>query len=254
MTTINSQEDFLRALAENPEWRAAVRAQILGDEQLQLPARFDVFVEEQRQFNAMVAGFIEEQKQFNAMVAGFIEEQKQFNAEMRQFNSEMKLFLIGQRDINERLIQRMDRITNDTAQFKGWLARLAATDSAPGIALDMGMEYIGTMTRAELARLAHNASGGDIPTSELRSFRDADVVIEATFGGSAHYIAVEASYTGDRRDTDRALRNADFLTRFTGIPARAAVVSVRNDRELDPLIVPGQVYWYPIPDSYMEPE
>lgn len=34
MTTINSQEDFLRALVENHEWQAAVRAQILGDEQL----------------------------------------------------------------------------------------------------------------------------------------------------------------------------------------------------------------------------
>lgn len=254
MTTINSQEDFLRALAENPEWRAAVRAQILGDEQLQLPVRFDAFVEqvsafveEQKQFNAEIRGFIEEQKQFN-------EEQKQFNAEMRQFNSEMKLFLVGQRDINERLIQRMDRITNDMAQFKGWLARLAATDSAPGIAIDMGMEYVRTISRAELALMAHNAAGGNIPTSELRSFRDADVVIEATLKGSIHYIAVEASYTGDRRDTDRALRNADFLTRFTGIPARAAVVSVRNDRELDPLIMPGHVYWYPIPDSYMEPE
>ena len=261
MTTINSQEDFLRALSENPEWRAAVRAQILGDELLQLPAKFDAFVErmdgfieEQKQFNGEIKAFVEEQKQFNGEIRAFVEEQKQFNAEMRQFNSEMKLFLVGQRDINERLIRRMDRITNDTAQFKGWLARLAATDSAPGIAIDMGMEYVRTITRAELALMAHNAAGGDIPTSELRSFRDADVVIEATLEGSIHYIAVEASYTGDRRDTDRALRNADFLTRFTGIPARAAVVSVRNDRELDPLIMPGHVYWYPIPDSYMEPE
>ena len=40
MTTMNSQEDFLRALSENPQWKAAVRAQILGEELLQLPARF----------------------------------------------------------------------------------------------------------------------------------------------------------------------------------------------------------------------
>ncbi len=226
MTTINSQEDFLRALSENPEWRAAVRAQILGEELLQLPAKFNTFVER---------------------MDGFIDEQKQSNAEMRLFNA-------GQRELNERHIDRLDRITNDSAQFKGWLARLAATESAPGIALDMGMEYVGTLTRAELARLSHNASGGEIPTSELRSFRDADVVIEAELDGSTHYIAVEASYTADRRDTDRALRNASFLTRFTGTPAHAAVVSVRNDRELDPLIVPGSVYWHPIPDSYMEPE
>ncbi len=226
MTTINSQEDFLRALSENPEWRAAVRAQILGEELLQLPAKFDAFVEK---------------------MDAFISEQKQFNAEMKLFN-------LGQRQLNERLINRMDRITNDSATFKGWLARLAATDNAPGIAMDLGMEYIGAMTRAELARLAHNAAGSDIPTSELKSFRDADVVIEAEFDGSTQYIAVEASYTADRRDTDRALRNASFLTRFTGVPAHAAVVSVRNDRDLDPLIVSGNVYWHPIPDSFMEPE
>ena len=247
MTTINSQEEFLRALSENPEWRAAVRAQILGEELLQLPAKFNAFVEKVDAFIEKMDTFVEEQKQFNAMVAGFIQEQKQFNSEMRLFNS-------GQRQLNERLIDRLDRITNDSAQFKGWLAQLAAANHAPGIALDMGMEYVGMMSRAELARLARDAAGSDIPTSELRSFREADVVIEAELDGETRYIAVEASYTADRRDTDRALRNAAFLTRFTGIAAHAAVVSVRNDRDLDPLIVPGNVYWHPIPDSYMEPE
>lgn len=73
MTTINSQEDFLRALSENPDWRAAGRAQILGDELLQLPARFDAFVEQVSGFQ--VSGFIEEQKQFNARITASIEEQ-----------------------------------------------------------------------------------------------------------------------------------------------------------------------------------
>ena len=45
MTTINSQEDFLRALSENPQWKDAVRAQLLGEEMLQLPARLAEFVQ-----------------------------------------------------------------------------------------------------------------------------------------------------------------------------------------------------------------
>lgn len=40
MTTINSQEDLLRALRVLPEWKEAVRALILGEELLQLPDRF----------------------------------------------------------------------------------------------------------------------------------------------------------------------------------------------------------------------
>ena len=51
MVIINTEVEFLRALSEYPEWRAAVRAQILGAELLQLPVQFQVFVQQQ-QFNA----------------------------------------------------------------------------------------------------------------------------------------------------------------------------------------------------------
>ena len=255
MTTINSQEDFLRALAENPEWRAAVRAQILGDEQLQLPARFDAFVErmdafiaEQKQFNAMVAGFIEEQKQFNSEMRAFVEEQKQFNSEMRLFNA-------GQRELNERLADNLDRITHDIGQLRGWFARLNAADFAPVIAYEMGMRMVRTLERIELMNMAHDAVRDGTPRDSLRSFVNADVIIEATQADATTcYIAVEASYTADHRDADRALRNADFLTRFTGIPARPCIVSVRNDRELSPDVLQGNIFWYPIPDQFWEPE
>ena len=52
MITIHTESDFLRALTEHPEWKAAVRAQILGEELLLLPVRFNAFVEEQREVNA----------------------------------------------------------------------------------------------------------------------------------------------------------------------------------------------------------
>ena len=45
MTTINSQDDFLRALEENPQWRDAIRRHILTEELLQLPARFHVLTQ-----------------------------------------------------------------------------------------------------------------------------------------------------------------------------------------------------------------
>ena len=45
MTTINSQDDFLRALEENPQWRDAIRRHILTEELLQLPTRFHVLTQ-----------------------------------------------------------------------------------------------------------------------------------------------------------------------------------------------------------------
>ena len=248
MTTINSQEDFLRALSENPEWRAAVRAQILGDELVQLPAEFNAFVQR-------IDGFIEEQKRFNAEIRGFIEEQKQFNSEMRTFVNEMKLFNAGQRDLNERLDRNLDRITHDVGQLRGWFARLNAADFAPVIAYEMGMRMARTLDRAELVNMAHDGISDGLSRDSLRSFINADVIIEATQSdASTCYIAVEASYTADHRDADRALRNAGYITQFTGLPAHPCIVSVQNDRELAPDVMQGNVFWYPIPDQFWEPE
>ena len=50
MTSINNQDDFLRALRDNPEWREAVRAQILGEDLLKLPGKFDAFREDMTTF------------------------------------------------------------------------------------------------------------------------------------------------------------------------------------------------------------
>ena len=47
MTTINNQDDFLEALRNNPQWRDAVRAQILGEDLLKLPVKFDAFARDQ---------------------------------------------------------------------------------------------------------------------------------------------------------------------------------------------------------------
>ncbi len=247
MTTINSQEDFLRALAENPEWRSAVRAQILGEELLQLPSRFDAFLEQ-------MTAFVGEQRQFNARIEGFIEEQKQFNAEMCTFNAKMSVFVDEQKEVNEKIEARLDRLTHDTAMLRGWLARTSAAEFAPLVAMNMGLIYVRNLERAELVRMSQGDVSAGIAKNELISFVYADVVIEADIGGNTHYIAVESSYTADHRDTDRALRNAEFLTKFTGIPAHAAIVSVRNDRELDDTVLEGSVYWQPIPDHYWEPD
>ena len=241
MTTINSQEDFLRALSENPEWRAAVRAQILGDEVLQLPAKFDAFVEEQREFNARITASIEG-------LSASIEELSATTKELKEFNR-------AQKDINERLVRSMDRIAHDIGQLRGWFARLNAADFAPVIAYEMGMTWVKNLGRGELVRMANDGIRDGLSRDSLRSFINADVIIEATQAdGSTCYITVEASYTADHRDADRALRNVGYITRFTGLPAYPCVVSVRNDRELGPDILQGNVFWYPIPDQFWEPE
>ena len=228
MVTINTPEDLLRVLAENPEWKEAVRREILTEELINLPARFDRFMEEQRRFNAETSESIAELKQFNA-------EQRQFNAQVERFMT--------------RTDRRFARLEGDISNMKDTYAISKTAREAIGIAREMGFKLARTLTYEDLLEMHLAADTAGIDTPSLRSFRRADLVIEVTDGnGATHYIAMEISYTADKRDTDRATRNAAFLTRFTGHPAHAAIASIRNDREIQSVIDGGQVYWYELED------
>ena len=215
MTTINNQDDFLEALRNNPAWREAVRALILGDELLQLPVRFDAFVQEFETFAQEQSAFAREQSARTA-----------------------------------NLEERVGRVENDMGTLKGDFARTRTVQDAPGIASDMGLQFFRTLSARELGDMA----GSNLPRDTHRSFRNADLVIEATDRTDTRYIAMEVSFTADRRDCDRAIRNAGLITRFTGKAAQAAVASVRNDREATEAVESGAVYWHPLEDRTPSPE
>ena len=201
MTTINSQDDFLEALRNNPQWRDTVRAQILGEELLQLPVKFDAFVEEHRTTHINIDA-------------------------------------------------RLDRIESDTGTLKGDFARTRTVQDAQGIASDMGLEFVRTLSAADLSEMA----GNTLPRDVGHSFRNANLVIEATNGTDTRYIAMEVSFTADLRDCNRAIRNAGLIESFTGKPAQAAVASVRNDREATEAVGSGAVYRHPLEDRTPSPE
>ena len=199
-----------------------MRAQILGDELLQLPVRFDAFVQEFETFAREQNAFVQEQN-------AFVQEQRAQTANLRE---------------------RVGRVENDMGTLKGDFARTRTVQDAPGIASDMGLEFVRTLSARDLSDMAGDALPRDIG----RSFRNADLVIEATDGTDTRYIAMEVSFTADRRDCNRAVRNAELITRFTGKAAQAAVASVRNDREAAEAVESGAVYWHPLEDRTPSPE
>lgn len=227
MTTINTPEEFLRALRENPEWREAVRAQILGDELLDLPAALQALTE---------------------TVNRFVARQEQFNDEMRQFRDE-------QRQFNQNAMARFERMETDISVWKRDYSERRVATRSEAIPADMGMQFVRNLTFGELVAIALDAAGGQALTDDLKSFRDADLVIVADDGGKTKYLAVEVSYTADRRDTGRAIRNARILTEQTGRPSVAVIASTRNTREVQDEIDSGQVYWHQLTDrASQEPE
>ena len=192
---------------------------------------------------------LEENPQWREAVRALILSQEllRLPVQFMAYSDQMSAFVAEQRQFNEAVGRRLDRIEGDMANLRGAYVRETAIRDAMGIAMDLGFEYVRTMPYGELALMAQRATGS-IPTDELRSFRQADLVIEATNGSDTHYIAVETSYTADQRDTSRAQRNARFLTEFTGHVAHAAVASVRNDDRANREIDCGGVYWHPLND------
>ncbi|MYD60755.1 MAG: hypothetical protein F4W91_06915 [Gemmatimonadetes bacterium] len=81
------------------------------------------------------------------------------------------------------------------------------------------------------------------------------MIIEATdHDGQICYIATEISFTTDERDTRRAIRNAAFLTWFTGKLAYVVVAGMSKDERIQGIIESGDVFWYQLESEDLELE
>ena len=161
--------------------------------------------------------------------------------------------------------KKLDRLVDNIGEVKGLFMERAVREDAPIIASDMGLVWKKTLERQEVISIADEAARSGLVTGvsrdNMRAFRRADLVVEVTDSEEqTRYIAVEISYTADDRDTDRAIRHAEYLTRFTGIPAYAAIASVRIDNRIrniltedspSPLGVNQEttVFWSRLPES-----
>ena len=238
MHTIDTIEDLIQLLDEKPEWAEALRVRLLSSELIELPEKFTQFATEMNKFVAKVDKFVAEMNKFVEAT------NKRFDHLEQRFDHHV-----------EATDKRFNRIEASLGEVKGMLASNAAIEEATLIAREMGMRRTKTLSREDLWDLIDSADTSGIPTNELRSFRRADLVMEATDqAGETCYIAVEISFTVNGRDTTRAIRNAEFLTRFTDKRAYAAVSGVHRDNRVQDSIESGDVFWYEMDRGVLEPE
>ena len=262
-TTLSPTERarFLQALQDDPEFRNAVRSQLLSDELLELPERF-------AEFAAHVNGFIGEQRAFNEGQRAFNEGQQVFNEGQRVFNEGQRAFNEGQRVFNARTdasieelrgaveeLQELNRRADvNIGILKGNAARRLLRDHHETILELLQLDFVRTLARDDLTRMVRNSGvATEIDFGQRRSFYAADLVLEGVDAtGTLHYVAAEASFTADRRDTDRALRNAEFLTSFTGQPSHPIVASIANDHAVQELVDQGVIRWFQLDERELE--
>ncbi|MDE3000867.1 MAG: hypothetical protein OXU79_17465 [Gemmatimonadota bacterium] len=172
-----------------------------------------------------------------------------------QFAAEVQRFVEATNRRSAALDNSVASIRNDPGILNGAHARSAALRETPFIAGEMGFRWVKDLTEFDLWELINATDTSDVPANELRSFRRADLIIEATDQSGAHcYIAVEISFTVNGRDTRRTLRNAEFLTRLTGSQAFSAVVGLRRDDRIRDLVESGEVFWYQLDPEVLEAE
>ena len=277
MTTINNIEDLVRLLDERPQWLDAVRARVLTRELIELPqtlARFaagtnEHFAEVDQQFDKVDQRFDKVDQRFDGVDQRLDKVDQRFDkveGEMNErFDKVDQRFDKVEGEMNERFAevgQRFDKVEgdigglrNDIAPLKGAHVRNAAVREAGLIAEDMGFALVQTLTSEQVRTLSQSVSTADIPAGDLRSFRRADLIMEVTDGeGETCYVAVEISFTANGRDTTRAVRNAGFLTAFTGKRSVAAVAGLRRDDRIDEIIESGEVFWHQLDPSDLEAE
>ncbi len=171
--------------------------------------------------------------------------------------AQMQCLLERQAATYDRLVQISGRMDDSVAYIRGVHARQRTVRDARGMAEDMGLEYVRTLSMDDLAQMAANALDRESlreRRDQLRSFRNADLIIETKDGATTKYVAVEISFTANHRETDRAARNAELLTEFIGAAAVPAVASVRNDKFVERAVELGNVYWHPLEDRTPRPE
>ena len=143
---------------------------------------------------------------------------------------------------------------NESMEYiKSCMVRDETIRNAEAITMRMGLEFVRTLTEADLFRMAQK-DPDVVPNDQLNSFKQADLVIESTLDGEAQYVAAEISFTGTAGDAERAIRNANFLTQLTGCAATPAVASVEKNAALDSRIESGSLHWHHIMNWDREPE
>ena len=179
-----------------------------------------------------------------------IESHKQTVAEIRRYLKE--------------ILAMMQSWQQDFQNFRGQFADSATRKKAPSITMAVGIA-IGKrllnkriLTQADIFDFIKNADISRIPYNHIISFQEADLIIEAynlQDRDDTCFIAVEASYTCDQDDADRALRHAAILRSFTGKPVYPVVSGVRIHDALKDAVNGGgedSILWHKIDEEELD--
>ena len=246
MVLINTTEDLLRLLDENEQFHTAVRYKILTEELIRLPGEFGEFKDEMVEFKNEMVEFKGEMIEFKGEMIEFKGEMIEFKGEMIEFKGEMVEFKDEMKEFRCEVRESSRVNSGHISDMRGLFASQRVVREAALIADRMGLRVVRTLEAQDIIDIwnAGREKGltETVSKSDEDSFKLADLVIEAQTderlagARSACYLAVEISYTVDGRDTTRAIRNAEYISKFVEIPTYAVVAGISKDNRIDEVL------------------
>jgi len=210
-------QDLIRLLREHPDWREELRALLLTQELLTLPALV-------RELAETVAQLADRMDQLTETVAHLAVRLDQLTARVDQLTETIAYLAEEQRRMAEeqrRLTEGQQRFEVQMGEMRGWFLEERYRTHAPA--------YFGRFLRqvqpVHIGRLA-DALRERLEEGELAEVLLSDLILTGRLptpgGPQAIWVVLEVSTTVDRRDVERAQRRAALL-RQARYPAVAVV-------------------------------
>ena len=239
-TPIQSFQDILDLLEQNPEYREAMRRYILDEEFRRLPADF-------RELRESIASLAQTVREYVAATDARLGRLEEGQAELKADVTELKADVTELKaDVTElkadvtELKAGQIRLEEGQARLEGRIGDVAGTAYERRIvkhSRSIVGRYLG-IKRAKILRsinvTEHEALDGLMETAtEAGSVTDeqgyeldlADIIIAGSGApGGADYAVIEVSETIDDHDVDRARERAAILARAVSKPVTAAVI------------------------------
>ena len=211
MTTINTIEDLIRILRDQPTWAEALRAILLTQELMDLPGRFDRFVEAQQKAN-------EAQQETNRLT------DQRLNAIEGRLDG-----IDGRLDGIDGRLDRMDgRMGNlQGGQYERTVRTRALARSR--FTLGFTGSYVALnqdgLTDPRLNRAIDRAIRNGLASQDgCADLFEADLIISAE---DNRHAVVEVSLTADQDDIDRAKTRARIMAAITEGAVTPVVITSR---------------------------
>ena len=122
----------------------------------------------------------------------------------------------------------------------------ALLNNPAGIALALGLQFVRTLGKNDLAELAAARTDLRFDRTIFGRLVRADLVLEARAGEETRYVVVVSPYRASSEEQEELEGYGSLMTELPGLPVHQMVASVASDPRAREIPERGSVHWYQV--------